>query len=140
MEGLHKFPKIVADERRLFNAFYNLINNAITEVRRGGNVTILGEAAADQRTISLAVADTGRGMSKDTSDSLLTSGAISRKPGGTGLGTKIVKDVINVHGSTIRVTKRGQSRYDVLYFSTHFPADAEDNSFWLTLYRNNLCT
>ena len=53
----------MADERRLFNAFYNLINNAITEVRRGGNVTILGEAAADQRTISLAVADTGRGHS-----------------------------------------------------------------------------
>ena len=48
MEGLTKFPKILADERRLFNAFYNLVNNAIPEVPRGGNVTILGEAAADQ--------------------------------------------------------------------------------------------
>jgi len=122
MEGLHKFPKIVADERRLFNAFYNLINNAITEVRRGGNVTILGEAAAAQRTISLAVADTGRGMSKDTSDSLLTSGAISRKPGGAGLGTKIVKDVINVHGSTIRVKKARSIEVRRFIFLYPFPS------------------
>lgn len=31
------------------------------------------------------------------------SRAISRKPGGTGLGTKIVKDVIDIHQGTIRV-------------------------------------
>lgn len=113
MEGLHKFPKIVADERRLFNAFYNLINNAIPEVPHGGHVTIRGEAA-DQQTIFLAIADTGRGMPKEISDSFLNSSAISRKPGGTGLGTKIVKDVINVHGGTIRVkseVNRGTTFY-----------------------------
>ena len=31
-EGLDDLPDIQADERRLFNAFYNLINNAIPEV------------------------------------------------------------------------------------------------------------
>jgi len=36
-------------------------------------------------------------------DSLFTNQAVSRKSGGTGLGTKIVKDVIDAHGGAIRV-------------------------------------
>ncbi|MGH9427385.1 MAG: ATP-binding protein [Terriglobia bacterium] len=42
-------------------------------------------------------------MPPEIRDSLFTDGAISRKPGGTGLGTKIVKDVIDAHGGRIRV-------------------------------------
>src|SRR5688572_32137876 len=37
---LEQAPEIVADERRLFNALYNLVNNAIPEVPKGGTVTI----------------------------------------------------------------------------------------------------
>jgi signal transduction histidine kinase len=103
MEGLQSIPTIVADHRRLFNAFYNLVNNAIPEVPRGGNVTIRGEVSSDQQAVLLSVADTGRGMPSDIRDSLFSSRAISRKPGGTGLGTKIVKDVVDLHGGTIRV-------------------------------------
>jgi len=102
-EGLDQVAKIVADKRRLFNAFYNLVNNAIPEVLRGGSVTIRGETASDQQSVSIMVADTGRGMPADVRDSLFSSRAISRKPGGTGLGTKIVKDVIDIHQGTIRV-------------------------------------
>jgi signal transduction histidine kinase len=102
-EGLDQVAKIVADKRRLFNAFYNLVNNAIPEVLRGGSVTIRGETASDQQSVSIMVADTGCGMPADVRDSLFSSRAISRKPGGTGLGTKIVKDVIDIHQGTIRV-------------------------------------
>jgi signal transduction histidine kinase len=41
--GLDDVPDIVADERRLFNALYNLMNNAIPEVPRGGKITIAGK-------------------------------------------------------------------------------------------------
>jgi len=34
---------------------------------------------------------------------LFTARAISRKPGGIGLGTKIVKDVVNAHKGKITV-------------------------------------
>ena len=98
---LEALPLIEADERRLFNAFYNLINNAISEVPAGGSVTVHSRSEADGKTVLLSVADTGRGMPPEVLDSLFTGRAVSRKAGGTGLGTKIVKDVVDAHGGTI---------------------------------------
>lgn len=101
--GLDKLPAIRADERRLFNALYNLVNNAIPEVPAGGSVSVRGEEDAAALAVVLAVIDTGRGMPPEVRDSLFGYGAVSRKSGGTGLGTKIVKDVVEAHGGTITV-------------------------------------
>lgn len=102
-EGLDDLPVILADENRLFNAFYNLVNNAIPEVPAGGSITVRGLAKVDAGVILLEVADTGRGMSPEVRAHLFTARAISRKAGGTGLGTKIVKDVVVAHGGQITV-------------------------------------
>lgn len=102
-EGLDALPAIQADERRLFNALYNLINNAIPEVPRGGTVTIRGSLDSSGEHIHLSVADTGKGMPQDVRDSILSGRAISTKAGGTGLGTKIVKDVVDAHGGAVHV-------------------------------------
>ncbi|WP_447977346.1 GAF domain-containing sensor histidine kinase [Candidatus Nitrospira bockiana] len=102
-ERLETLPTVIGDERRLFNAFYNLINNAIPEVPSGGSVTVRGELDGDRDWLLLSVADTGRGMPPEIRNSLFTTRAISRKPGGTGLGTKIVKDVVDIHGGEISV-------------------------------------
>ncbi|RMH35974.1 MAG: sensor histidine kinase [Nitrospirae bacterium] len=102
-EGLTRLPVIRADERRLFNAFYNLVNNAIPETPPGGSITVRGTMEPDGQHVKLSVNDTGRGMPPEIRDSLLTSHARSRKAGGTGLGTKIVKDVVDAHGGTIAV-------------------------------------
>ena len=100
--GLDDLPILRADEQRLFNALYNLVNNAIPEVPHGGSVTITGALSPSGKEILLSVEDTGRGMSPDVLRSLFTYQVVSRKPGGTGLGTKIVKDVVDAHGGTIR--------------------------------------
>jgi signal transduction histidine kinase len=42
-------------------------------------------------------------MPQEVRDSLFTARAISRKPGGTGLGTKIIKDVVDAHRRQIGV-------------------------------------
>jgi signal transduction histidine kinase len=105
-DGLDELPLIRADENRLFNALYNLVNNAIPEVPPGGSVTVRGRTEAGGTRIVLSVIDTGKGMSPEVRDSLFTSRAISRKAGGTGLGTKIVKDVVDAHGGTISVESR----------------------------------
>jgi signal transduction histidine kinase len=102
-EGIDSLPVIRADESRLFNAIYNLINNAIPEVPAGGSVTVQGRQDESKKHIVLSVIDTGRGMSPEVRDSLFSYRAISRKVGGTGLGTKIVKDVVDAHGGTITV-------------------------------------
>ena len=42
-------------------------------------------------------------MPADVRDSLFSANVISRKAGGTGLGTKIVKDAVGAHGGAITV-------------------------------------
>jgi signal transduction histidine kinase len=105
-EGLETLPLIRADESRLFNAIYNLVNNAIPEVPSGGSVTVQGRTDQAGRNVVLSIIDTGRGMSPEVRDSLFTYQAVSRKIGGTGLGTKIVKDVVDAHGGTITVESK----------------------------------
>jgi PAS domain S-box-containing protein len=102
-QGLDALPPIQADENRLFNALYNLVNNAIPETPVGGSVTIGGSVGADGNTVVLTVADTGGGMPQEIRDKLFTKEAISGKAGGTGLGTKIVKDAVDAHAGTITV-------------------------------------
>ena len=101
--GLDALPEIVADERRLFNALYNLLNNAIPEVHRGGHITIAAKEDPADVSIHITVADTGKGMPPEIRDTLFTSAATSSKRGGTGLGTKIVKDVVDAHNGKISV-------------------------------------
>ena len=102
-EGLSTLPEFQADERRLYNAFYNLINNAIPETPAGGSITVGGRLEPSEKTIALWVADTGRGMPPEIRESLFSARAVSTKKGGTGLGTKIVKDVIDAHKGKIWV-------------------------------------
>ena len=129
-EGLETLPEITADESRLFNAIYNLVNNAIPEVSSGGSVTVQGCTDKSGKSIALSVIDTGRGMSPEVRDSLFTYQAISRKKGGTGLGTKIVKDVVDAHGGTITVEStegKGTAFHITLFVDgppTHTPSTA----------------
>ncbi|MBK5282667.1 MAG: GAF domain-containing sensor histidine kinase [Nitrospiraceae bacterium] len=102
-DGLDSLPEFHADERRLYNAFYNLINNALPETPRGGSITVRGHLDQETGGMALAVADTGRGMPPEIRDSLFSAKAVSTKKGGTGLGTKIVKDVVDAHKGKIWV-------------------------------------
>jgi len=68
------------------------------------------------------VADTGKGMKPEIRDRLFTPRTLSSKPGGTGLGTKIVKDVVTAHHGEIRVESelRKGSRFYIT-FPVHPP-------------------
>jgi signal transduction histidine kinase len=105
-EGLEEMPRIMADERRLYNAFYNLVNNAISEVPRGGTVTVRGGTEHESQCVLVSVIDTGRGMPAEVRDKLFTKEAISTKVGGTGLGTKIVKDAVDAHSGQVTVESK----------------------------------
>jgi signal transduction histidine kinase len=102
-EGLQSLPAIVGDEARLHSLLYNLVNNAIPEVPPHGSVIIRGSHRLGDDSVELCVADTGRGMSADMLNTLFTNRLVSTKTGGTGLGTKIVKEVVDMHGGGITV-------------------------------------
>jgi len=103
VEGLQGLPVIAGDEARLYSLLYNLVNNAIPEVPPQGTVRIIGSYEAGDDCIRLRVADTGKGMPAEIRDRLFTNRLVSSKSGGTGLGTKIVKDVVDMHGGRITV-------------------------------------
>ncbi len=99
---------VVADEKQLYNAIYNLANNAIQACGEGESVTILTGAEPDGEWPNgdyawLAVADTGSGIPDHVREKLFTDDAISTKPGGTGLGTRIIGNVVRTHGGIIDV-------------------------------------
>lgn len=125
-QALESLPIVRADEQRLFNAFYNLVNNAIPETPAGGSVTITGALSENGREVFLSFTDTGRGMPPEVLQNLFTYGVVSRKSGGTGLGTKIVKDVVDVHGGTVTVESiEGQGTTFKIYLPKEGPESQE---------------
>ena len=75
----------------------------MSAVAPGGTITVSGAEVPAESGILVSIADTGRGMPPEVRDSLFTTQAMSRKRFGTGLGTKIVKDVIDAHHGRISV-------------------------------------
>ena len=90
--------EVVLDSHRLYNALYNLVNNALSETPEGGSVTLAVAADPDPHYYLLSVADTGNGMPEELQSKLFTDAAYSTKAGGTGLGTRIVRRIVEQHG------------------------------------------
>ena len=99
MEG--DCPPFPHDRTHIFNAVYNLVNNAIPYVPSGGTIRVILSRDGDQGEI--AVADTGCGMPPEVRDSLFSGRTISTTVGGTGLGTQIVARVASAHNGLASV-------------------------------------
>lgn len=104
---------IEADRLQLYNAVYNLVNNALPETPPGGKVTVRTRKPSEDEGgngwVVLEVEDSGRGMPEKVRASLFTDETLSTKRGGTGLGTKIVANVVRQHSGRISVwSEEGQ--------------------------------
>ncbi len=95
-------PPAELDRKQMYNALYNLVNNALPETPDGGSITITTRRSGTD-SITVQVADTGRGIPAHVRERLFTDEAVSTKPGGTGLGTRIVMGVVRRHNGTITV-------------------------------------
>ncbi len=101
-------PEATVDARQIYNAMYNLIYNAIDACDPGDSVALrLASAPADgpdqPAQIVIECADTGSGIPEEIRKKLFTEDAVSTKPMGTGLGTRIVANVVEVHSGSIEV-------------------------------------
>lgn len=108
IEAARELPPAMVDGKQIYNAVYNLILNAIDACDEGDMVTFRcdGVAAGDfpgGNCIIMECADTGPGIPDDVKAKLFTDQAVSTKPMGTGLGTRIVKDVVDAHNGTVEV-------------------------------------
>ncbi len=97
-------PLAQFDRKQIDTALYNLVNNAIAATPEEGTVTLRTRALDPQQgKFLIEVADTGAGMPPHVRQKLFTDEAISTKIGGTGLGTRIVGDIVRRHHGQIGV-------------------------------------
>ncbi|MBM3497529.1 MAG: GAF domain-containing sensor histidine kinase [Armatimonadetes bacterium] len=101
-------PEILADSSQLFNAAYNLVMNAIHATPPGGRIALRVEAVRDGcfpegSCVRLEVSDNGEGIPPQVLRRLFSAESISTKSGGTGLGTRIVREVADLHRGTVTV-------------------------------------
>ncbi len=96
------------DRGRIVQVFTNLLTNAVKFNREGGSITVTGRRGASG-FIDVDVADTGIGIPPEDQGKIFerffqVDSGPGRKYEGTGIGLAIVRDILRLHGGSIRVT------------------------------------
>ena len=99
-------PQIWADEGRIKQVIFNLLNNAFKYTNRGGTITI--KAKEKNEGIAVEVTDTGRGIDKEKRKHLFTpiykqKDDTKDNLSGLGIGLQLSKTFIDLHGGKIWV-------------------------------------
>jgi signal transduction histidine kinase len=108
---------LFGDPERLYQAFRNILSNAMKFTPDGGAITVDGRVLPG--FVEVTIADTGIGISPEDQEtifekfgqlgniSLHSSGKTKFKGGGPGLGLPIARGIIEAHGGTIWVESKG---------------------------------
>ena len=101
---------VTGDANRLQQVLWNLLTNAIKFTPKGGRVQMLLERVNSHLEIS--VIDTGEGIPADFLPFVFdrfrqADASTTRRHGGLGLGLSIVKQLVELHGGSIRVKSAG---------------------------------
>jgi PAS domain S-box-containing protein len=101
------------DASRLQQVIWNLLSNAIKFTPKGGRVQVVLERVNSHAEI--CVEDTGIGIRADFLPHVFDrfrqgDSTTTRRFGGLGLGLSIVKNLVELHGGTIRVRSPGENQ------------------------------
>ncbi|WP_370574337.1 PAS domain S-box protein, partial [Methanomethylovorans sp.] len=102
-------PEVLADEYKLKQIIYNLVENAIKFTGEKGSIDI--EVSLTEDMLQFSVRDNGIGIAKESLDKIFDpfiqiDGSISRKYGGTGMGLALVKRFVELHGGSIHIESK----------------------------------
>ncbi len=97
---------IEGDPARIGQVFHNILSNAIKYTEDNGQIKI--NLSSNDQQVVIKVKDTGIGMSKKDLERIFerfyrADKARSRKMGGTGLGLSIAKEMVELHGGSIKM-------------------------------------
>ncbi|GAP98747.1 sensor histidine kinase [Leptolyngbya sp. NIES-2104] len=104
---------VLGDAGRLQQVAWNLLTNAVKFTPEGGKITV--RLARSESMAFLQVSDTGKGISSDFVPFVFESfrqedNATTRKFGGLGLGLAIARQLVEMHGGTIKVESLGEGQ------------------------------
>jgi len=102
--------RVAGDATRLQQIFWNILSNAVKFTPEGGRIGV--RLSSTDARVTVEVSDTGKGIGRDflprVFESLSQEGGTStRQHGGLGLGLSIVKQLVEMHGGTVRVESEG---------------------------------
>lgn len=112
-------PTVAGDRDLLFLAVHNLLDNALKFTRPGDTIEV--RAIEDGRVVTVEVADTGPGISRDELPHVfeeLYRGQGARGTEGSGLGLALVRAIVERHGGTVTVRSR---EGEGTVFTLHLP-------------------
>ena len=98
-------PRLPADETRLQELIYNLLDNAVKYSKAGGTVSLRAEPEGD--AVRISVTDQGIGISQNDLPRIFerfyrADKSRSSEQSGTGLGLSIVKHIAQLHGGSVK--------------------------------------
>ncbi|HEX7437621.1 MAG TPA: PAS domain S-box protein [Caldimonas sp.] len=104
-------PPVSADGGRLQQVVWNLLSNAIKFTPKGGQIQVVLQRV--NSSIELSVSDTGIGIPESFLPHVFDrfsqkDASTTRSFGGLGLGLAISKQLVELHGGTIRASSRGE--------------------------------
>src|SRR5205823_14161959 len=102
--------RVSLDERRLLQAFRNLIHNAVQFSSPGGTVTVTTErtrCAKGMPHVRCTIADEGPGFDPQDMPQVFDP-FFSRRQGGTGLGLAITRAVVEQHHGSVAAANRAE--------------------------------
>jgi signal transduction histidine kinase len=97
---------IEADERRLKQALFNLVSNALKFTPVGGSIRLEARIDAAGGDVILAVIDTGIGIAASDQERVFEKferGTLHGREAGAGLGLSLVKSLIELHGGSVAI-------------------------------------
>ncbi len=103
--------QVSGDPDRLQQVAWNLISNAIKFTPKGGSVLV--SLARVESHIEVTVSDTGQGIAPEFLPHVFdrfrqADATTTRAFGGLGLGLAIVRQLVELHGGTVRADSEGQ--------------------------------
>lgn len=110
------------DSERLQQVVWNLLTNAIKFTPKGGQVQVLLQRVNSH--LELSVSDTGVGIPQNFLPHVFDrfsqeDSSTSRTHGGLGLGLAICKQLVELHGGSIRAASQGEGKGST--FFVHLP-------------------
>ena len=101
---------ISGDSNRLQQIFWNLLSNSIKFTPKGGKVDVIVEKRAS--FLEIRVDDSGVGISPEFMPFVFDrfrqgDASLTRQYGGLGLGLAIVRQLVELHGGTVRAESAG---------------------------------
>jgi len=95
---------VLGDHNRLKQAFINLLDNAFKYTPSGGTVRLSVEESDNHEAVTIRIADSGEGISKEDLPNVKTrfyKGTGARR--GSGIGLSVVDEIISRHGGSFDI-------------------------------------